>query len=87
MYDTYCVLLLLHWACSLFHCFPVADEENGDIVKSRRTARERPMSFSKMEDVKSRWETGSAAKKEERREERKQEIQSIRSRLFMVGSL
>ncbi|XP_026280742.2 uncharacterized protein LOC113208097 isoform X11 [Frankliniella occidentalis] len=59
------------------------DEENGDIVKSRRTARERPMSFSKMEDVKSRWETGSATKKEERREERKQEISTIRSRLFL----
>ncbi|KAK3921252.1 LIM domain-containing protein 2 [Frankliniella fusca] len=59
------------------------DEENGDIVKSRRTVRERPMSFSKMEDVKSRWETGSATKKEERREERKQEISTIRSRLFL----
>ncbi|XP_034254665.1 uncharacterized protein LOC117653241 isoform X4 [Thrips palmi] len=59
------------------------EEEDGDIVKSRRATRERPMSFSKMEDVKSRWETGSTAKKEERREERRQEIQTIRSRLFM----
>lgn len=63
-----------------------SDEEDGDIIKSRRATRERPMSFSKMEDVKSRWETGSAAKKEERREERKQEIQAIRSRVFMVRS-
>lgn len=72
---------------TIFLFFSPSDEENGDIVKSRRTTRERPMSFSKMEDVKSRWETGSTAKKEERREERKQEIQSIRSRLFMVSFL
>lgn len=54
------------------------------MVKSRKL-RERPVSFGKMEDVKSVWENGVAKTKEELREERKQEIQQIRSRLFMVS--
>lgn len=37
-----------------------------------------------MDDVKSVWENGVAKTKEELREERKAEIQQIRSRLFMV---
>lgn len=36
-----------------------------------------------MSEVKSRFESGHEISKEERREERKQEIQNIRSRLFM----
>jgi len=54
------------------------------VVKSKKV-RERPISFGKMEDVKSVWENGVAKTKEELREERKQEIQQIRSRLFMVS--
>lgn len=41
------------------------------------------MSFANMSEVKSRFESGHELTKEERREERKQEIQNIRSRLFM----
>ena len=33
-----------------------------------------------------RWEQGQSAWREEQRQERKQEIQNIRSRLFLVGS-
>lgn len=36
-----------------------------------------------MNDIKTRFEMGHLQSKEERREERKQEIQNIRSRLFM----
>lgn len=32
------------------------------------------------------WENGQAALKEERREQRREEMQNIRSRLFMVSS-
>ncbi|XP_066996516.1 F-actin-monooxygenase MICAL3 isoform X5 [Anabrus simplex] len=59
------------------------EEEGKDVVRANRKQRERPVSFNKMGDIKCKWETGHATKKEERREERKQEIQSIRSRLFM----
>ncbi|XP_069692995.1 uncharacterized protein [Periplaneta americana] len=54
-----------------------------DLIRSNRKQRERPVSFSKMEDIKCRWETGQAAWREEQRQERKQEIQNIRSRLFL----
>ncbi|XP_049781625.1 glutamic acid-rich protein isoform X1 [Schistocerca cancellata] len=64
------------------------EEESGkegtkDLIRASRKQRERPVSFSKMGDIKCRWETGHTTKKEEMREERKQEIQNIRSRLFM----
>lgn len=53
------------------------------IIKSKK-GRERPMSFSKMGDVKSVWENGVTKTREEMREERKAEIHQIRSKLFMV---
>ncbi|XP_021930326.1 uncharacterized protein LOC110834880 isoform X17 [Zootermopsis nevadensis] len=58
-------------------------EADRDLIRSSRKQRERPVSFSKMEDIKCRWETGQAAWREEQRQERKQEIQNIRSRLFL----
>ncbi|KAI5735434.1 hypothetical protein M8J77_018239 [Diaphorina citri] len=62
------------------------DEQDGDasrekIIKNRKK-RERPLSFSKMGDVKRTWENGPMTK-EERLEERKLEKQNLRSRLFM----
>lgn len=62
------------------------EDENGediDLIRAKRAQRERPLSFANMSDIKSRFETGHSVSKEERREERKQEIQNIRSRLFM----
>jgi len=47
--------------------------------------RERPISFSKMDDIKNRWEsTSQQGRREIQREARKEEIAGIRSRLFMV---
>ncbi|XP_037045566.1 uncharacterized protein LOC119081000 isoform X2 [Bradysia coprophila] len=62
------------------------DDENGEdieLIRAKRAQRERPLSFANMSDIKSKFETGHSMSKEERREERKQEIQNIRSRLFM----
>ncbi|XP_063977886.1 xin actin-binding repeat-containing protein 2-like isoform X2 [Diachasmimorpha longicaudata] len=60
------------------------ETEESEIVKSKRTTRERPMSFSKMDDMKNRWEvTSQQGRKESQREARKEEIAGIRSRLFM----
>ena len=58
------------------------DEETDGVVKAARhgVRRERPARLANMDDVKSRWE-----KREEAREERKQEIQQIRSR-FVLSS-
>lgn len=59
-----------------------------EIIKSKRVARERPISFSKMDDMKSRWEvTTQRGKRESQREARKEEIVEIRSKLFMVKTL
>lgn len=59
------------------------DDENEDIdlIRAKRIQKERPMSFSNMNEMKDRFESGHVSK-EDRREERKQEIQHIRSRLF-----
>lgn len=60
-------------------------EVETEIVKSKRTARERPISFSKMDDIKNRWEsTSQQGRREVQREARKEEIAGIRSRLFLV---
>ncbi|XP_011871600.1 PREDICTED: uncharacterized protein LOC105564096 isoform X2 [Vollenhovia emeryi] len=60
------------------------EEVETEIVKSKRTARERPISFSKMDDIKNRWETTSQqGRREVQREARKEEIAGIRSRLFL----
>nr|XP_012136231.1 PREDICTED: xin actin-binding repeat-containing protein 2 isoform X2 [Megachile rotundata] len=60
------------------------DEVESEIVKAKRTTRERPISFTKMDDIKNRWEsTSQQGRKEVQREARKEEIAGIRSRLFM----
>lgn len=54
------------------------------MIRAKRAQREKPLHFNNMSDIMSKWESaGHQMTKEERREERKQEIQSIRSRLFM----
>ncbi|KAF2882830.1 hypothetical protein ILUMI_23342 [Ignelater luminosus] len=58
--------------------------EDADLVRAKRVQKEKPFHFSQMNDVKSKWEQGNHLQnRDERREERKQEIQNIRSRLFM----
>lgn len=61
------------------------DENHEDIelIRAKRAQKEKPMSFKEMHDIKSKFENGQLMTKEERREERKQELQNIRSRLFM----
>lgn len=62
-------------------------EVDSEIVKAKRATRERPISFTKMDDIKNRWETTSQqGRREVQREARKEEIAGIRSRLFMVNS-
>ncbi|XP_014225429.1 uncharacterized protein LOC106651448 isoform X1 [Trichogramma pretiosum] len=59
-------------------------ETETTIIKSNRGNRERPISFTKMDDIKNRWEsTSREGRKESLREARKEEIAGIRSRLFM----
>ncbi|XP_063924837.1 uncharacterized protein LOC135138762 isoform X3 [Zophobas morio] len=58
--------------------------EDADLIRAKRVQKEKPFHFTGMSDVKSRWEQGEQlSTRDERREERKQEIQSIRNRLFM----
>lgn len=59
------------------------DGEDIDLIRAKEAQRERPLCLANMDDIKSKFESGHSQSKEERREERKQEIQSIRSRLFM----
>lgn len=59
------------------------DDGDEDLVRARRIQKERPISFKEMNEVKTKFEGGHMMSKEERREERKQEIQNIRSRLFL----
>ncbi|XP_031773938.1 LIM domain and actin-binding protein 1 isoform X6 [Apis florea] len=60
------------------------EEVDNEIVKAKRATRERPISFTKMDDIKNRWETTSQqGRREVQREARKEEIAGIRSRLFM----
>lgn len=63
------------------------DENHEDIelIRAKRAAKkkEKPIAFKEMHDIKSRFESGHMMRKEERREERKIELQNIRSRLFM----
>ncbi|XP_046400272.1 microtubule-associated protein futsch isoform X3 [Ischnura elegans] len=62
------------------------DEEGGVVKSSRHKKKERPVSFGKMDDMKTKWESvganGVRKTREELREERKEEIQRLRSRLF-----
>lgn len=58
--------------------------EDADLIRAKRVQKEKPFHFSQMNDVKNKWEQGNQLQnRDERREERKQEIQNIRSRLFM----
>ncbi|XP_022902799.2 uncharacterized protein [Onthophagus taurus] len=57
--------------------------EDADLIRAKRVQKEKPFHFTGMSDVKSKWEHGEQNSKDERREERKQEIQTIRNRLFM----
>ncbi|XP_050339264.1 LIM domain and actin-binding protein 1 isoform X2 [Bactrocera neohumeralis] len=63
----------------------MSEDYDADLVRSKkRTQRERPVGLGHaMYDIKMRFEKGHMMSKEERREERKHEIQNIRSRLFM----
>ncbi|XP_076631542.1 uncharacterized protein LOC143346861 isoform X13 [Colletes latitarsis] len=61
-----------------------SEEVDSEIVKAKRSTRERPISFTKMDDIKNRWEsTSQQGRREVQREARKEEIAGIRSRLFM----
>jgi len=57
--------------------------EDADLIRAKRVQKEKPFHFTGMSDVKNKWEHGEQNGKNERREERKQELQSIRSRIFM----
>lgn len=61
------------------------DDENDIVLKRAKEAikRELPISFANMNAIKNKFEGGPSDLREEKREERKQEIQNIRSRLFM----
>ncbi|KAH8376023.1 hypothetical protein KR093_005184, partial [Drosophila rubida] len=60
-------------------------ENDAELMLSKKcTQKERPIGIGDvMNDIKTRFENGHVQSKEERREERKQEIQNIRSRLFL----
>lgn len=58
------------------------DEADVDLIRAKRVLRERPVSFSEMKDIKSKFETGMEQGREARHKERKQEIQNIRATLF-----
>ncbi|XP_046804974.1 uncharacterized protein LOC111686427 [Lucilia cuprina] len=64
----------------------ISDNPNADLIRQKKHEhkRERPVGIGEaMNDIRNLFEKGHGMKKEERREERKQEIQNIRSRLFM----
>lgn len=58
------------------------NDEDIELIRAKRAQKEKPMSFKEMHDIKSKFENGQLMTKEERREERKLELQNIRSRLF-----
>lgn len=63
------------------------DENHEDIelIRAKRASRkkEKPCSFKEMYDIKNKFESGQLMGRDGHREERKQELQNIRSRLFM----
>lgn len=67
--------------------YDVEEEENDrdpHFLRSSNIQKERPVGIGDaLNDIKTKFEKGHLHAKEERREERKQEIQNIRSRLFM----
>lgn len=65
----------------------VPDGEDPTLYKAKKAQKEKPFHFTNLNEVKNKWEHGEQNSKDERREERKQEIQSIRNKLFMVSNL
>lgn len=59
------------------------NQEDIELIRAKRAQKEKPMQFKEMQDIKSKFESGQLQSKEGRREERKQELQNIRSRLFL----
>lgn len=59
------------------------NQEDIELIRAKRAQKEKPMSFKEMHDIKSKFENGQCQGNKERREERKQELQNIRSRLFL----
>lgn len=62
---------------------PTSESHDEVLEASRRIQKERPVTCANMDDIKNRFESGRLETREERREEQKKELQSIRSRLFM----
>lgn len=62
----------------------VPDGEDPTLYRARKAQKEKPFHFTNLHEVKNKWEYGEQNSRDERREERKQEIQSIRNKLFMV---
>lgn len=62
---------------------PLSETHEEVLEASRRIQKERPVTCANMDDIKNRFESGRVEAREERREEQKKELQSIRSRLFM----
>lgn len=58
------------------------DDVDVDLMRAKRAQRERPSNFEAMNDIKSKFEAGMDQSRQARYEERKQEIQNIRSKLF-----
>ncbi|KAJ8969569.1 hypothetical protein NQ314_001690, partial [Rhamnusium bicolor] len=61
----------------------VPEGEDPTLYKARKVQKEKPFHFTNLSEVKNKWEHGEQNNKDERREERKHEIQTIRNRLFM----
>lgn len=59
--------------------------EDPTLYRAKKAQKEKPFHFTNLNEVKNKWEHGEQNSKDERREERKQEIQSIRNKLFMVS--
>lgn len=58
------------------------DEDDVDLIRAKRAQREHPVTFDNMNEIKSKFEAGVEKSREARHNERKQEIQNIRSKLF-----
>lgn len=65
----------------------VPEGEDPTLYKAKKVQKEKPFHFTNLSEVKNKWEHGEQNSRDERREERKQEIQTIRNRLFMVSNL
>lgn len=58
------------------------DDTDVDLIRAKRLQQERPFRIDDMDEIKYKFEGGMKQDREARHEERKQEIQNIRSRLF-----